>query len=105
MVYSTNPGLMSAGSGEASESETLPPGQQTLRISLDRKKRKGKTVTLICGFVGRAEDLRQLAGQLKSSCGVGGSAKNGEILIQGNFRDKIMEILSAQGFKVKRVGG
>lgn len=104
MVYSTNPDFQfNTNSGE--ESETLPPAQQTLYVQLDRKQRKGKSVTLISGFVGKDDDLKELAKQLKTKCGVGGSAKDGEILIQGDFCNKIIELLKAGGYKVKKSGG
>jgi len=104
MVYSTNPDFQfKTSSGE--ESETLPPSQQTLYVQLDRKQRKGKSVTLITGFVGKEDDLRELAKLLKTKCGVGGSAKDGEILVQGDFCNKIIELLKASGYKVKKIGG
>lgn len=103
VVYSTNPDFNF--DYEEEEMETLEPSEQKLKVLIDRKQRKGKEVTLIEGFVGSAEDLKDLAKMLKQKCGVGGSAKDGVILIQGNHRDKIMDILNNEGYQVKRVGG
>ncbi len=85
--------------------ETLSPSEQRLEAHLDKKNRGGKIATIIKGFQGNEDDLKELAKTLKTLCGVGGSAKDGEIIIQGNFRDKIMEHLQKKGYKVKRVGG
>lgn len=104
VVYSTNPDFEFEYDNEE-EQETLPPQQQDLRIMLDKKNRKGKAVSLITGFVGTAKDLNELAKDIKSACGVGGSAKDDEILIQGDFRDKILEILQKKGYKAKKSGG
>lgn len=104
VVYSTNPDFDYAKE-EDSEQETLAPGQQDLRVSLDKKNRKGKAVTLVTGFVGQEDDLKALGKLLKSKCGVGGSTKDGEIMIQGDFRDQVMQILQKEGYKVKRSGG
>ena len=103
VVYSTNPDFQSQ-TEEQFEEETLPPQQQNLRVWLDRKQRAGKQVTLVKGFVGKEEDLRALASLLKSRCGVGGSAKEGEIIIQGNFRDRVVDILVKAGYKAKKAG-
>lgn len=103
IVYSTNPDFEYGD--EEQELETLPPSEQLLYISIDRKQRKGKEVTLVEGFEGTDDDLKTLAKVLKSSCGVGGTAKDGKILIQGNFRDKIMKLLNEKGYKTKRKGG
>jgi len=103
-VYSTKPDFV-PDKAEKSEPITPAPERQNLRVRLDKKQRRGKTVTLITGFVGSAEDLKELGKSLKSRCGVGGTAKNGEVLIQGDFRDKVAEILTASGYKVKRAGG
>lgn len=104
VVYSTNPDFHYDKEGK-DEKETLPSQQQNIRVSLDRKKRKGKSVTLVEGFVGKEEDLKGLGKMLKTKCGVGGTVKEGDILIQGDFCEKIIEILKKEGYKVKRSGG
>lgn len=104
IVYSTNPDFK-INYIDHSEEETLDPTQQNLKIWLDRKQRGGKTVTLIKGFVGTQEDLEDLAKMLKTKCGVGGSAKDGEIILQGDFRDKVLDILTKAGYKSKKAGG
>ena len=104
MVYSTNPDYQFEKEHEGGE-QTLSPQQQKLIVTLDRKKRKGKSVTLVTGFVGAEDDLKALGKMLKTKCGVGGSVKGGEILIQGDFRERLMELLKAEGYKVKRSGG
>ncbi len=103
-VYSTNPDYEYEHDREE-EQETLEPKRQNLKVSLDKKGRKGKAVTLISGFIGTENDIKELAKLLKTKCGVGGSAKDGEILIQGEFRDKIMDILTKAGYKAKKSGG
>ena len=104
IVYSTNPDYQYRYD-EPEETATLPPSKQDLRVMLDRKNRSGKAVTLVAGFVGTQDDLAELAKELKTKCGVGGSAKDGEILVQGDFRDKIMQLLLLKGYKAKKAGG
>ncbi len=104
MVYSTDPGFKYK-TEERTAANTLPPEKQNLRVSLDRKKRGGKQVTLITGFAGSDDDLATLAKTLKTRLGVGGAAKEGEIIVQGDWRDRVVELLQAQGYvKTKRNG-
>lgn len=104
VVYSTNPDF-EYKSEETQDEETLPKERQNLRVWIDKSSRAGKKVTLIKGFVGSDDDLKELAKELKSRCGVGGSAKEGEIIIQGDFRDKIVDLLIKAGYKAKKAGG
>lgn len=100
VVYSTNPDY--AYEYEATEEqETLPPACQNLRVTLDSRQRQGKTVTLISGFVGTDADLQQLAKHLKNRCGTGGSAKDGEIIIQGSLKEKVLALLREAGYACK----
>ncbi len=104
VVYSTNPNF-NYELEHFDQIETLPPQQQRLYVSIDRKHRAGKEVTLVEGFVGMEEDLKELGKLLKSKCGVGGSVKDNEILIQGNFKQKIFEILLNAGYsQIKQKG-
>lgn len=104
IVYSTKPDFAYRYEEEAEE-ETLPPSEQNLRIWLDKKAKGGKQATRIKGFVGTADDLKSLAKDLKNLCAVGGSAKDGEIIIQGDWRDKILTYLSSKGYGAKKAGG
>ncbi len=104
VVYSTDPNFQ-YNHIQNEESATLPNEKQDLRVMLDKKQRAGKAVTLITGFIGTDEDLKTLGKFLKSKCGVGGSVKDGEILIQGDFRQKILELLIEAGYKAKKIGG
>jgi len=96
IVYSTNPNFEFEEENE--DVETLSKEKQQLKVTIDRKQRKGKSVTLITGFVGKKEDLEEIAKELKSKCGVGGSAKNNEIIIQGKFKEKIVSLLIQSGY-------
>ena len=101
VVFSTNPDFQYEEEFR-SEQETLEPAKQNLIVSIDRKGRGGKQVTLVTGFVGTADDLADLGRALKVKCGVGGSAKDGEITIQGDFRDRVTSLLKDMGYKAKR---
>ena len=104
VVYSTNPDFTYQDNAPG-ETLTLPPPQQQLRVQLDKKQRGGKQVTLVTGFVGTDADLQALGKLLKTKCGVGGSAKDGEVVVQGDFRDKVLEALLKAGYKAKKAGG
>ena len=104
VVFSTNQDF-DYQYNDSEDQETLAPNAQDLRVLLDKKQRGGKKVTLVTGFIGSNDDLKDLGKTLKSKCGVGGTAKDGEILIQGDFRDKVVELLKKEGFKVKKSGG
>ena len=101
VVYSTNPDFQYQ-TEPPQEEDTLPPQKQRLIVGIDRRNRGGKQVTLVSGFVGKADDLKELGRALKTKLGVGGSAKDGEITIQGDFRDKVVSILQAMGYNAKR---
>lgn len=104
VIYSTDPDFEYQYQ-QGAEAEELPPRQQKLRVMIDRKQRKGKEVTLVTGFVGPDESLKELGKYLKSKCGVGGSAKDGEIIIQGNQRDRVVELLREKGFSNTKAAG
>lgn len=97
VVYSTNPDF-NYESAEEEEATTLDKRQQKLRVSIEKKGRGGKTVTLVNGFIGTDNDLKELGKLLKTRCGVGGSAKDGEIIIQGEFRQRVIDLLKAEGY-------
>ncbi len=104
IVYSTNPNYDYDDENE--DLETLEPREQKLKVLIDRKQRKGKSVTIITGFKGSNDDIKDLAKTLKSKCGGGGSTKDGEILVQGEFKDKIYSFLIDMGYQqTKKVGG
>lgn len=101
VVFSTNPDF-SYEEENAEQCETLSPERQHLTVRIDKKGRAGKQVTLVQGFVGTDEDLADLGRRLKVKCGVGGTAKDGEITIQGDFRDRVTALLTEMGYKAKR---
>lgn len=104
VIYSTNPDYeYQSNDGEAQE--TLDPSEQNLKIIYEKKGRGGKAVTLVRGFIGSDEDLNELGKTLKTKCGVGGSAKEGEIIIQGEHKQKVLQILTNLGYKAKLAGG
>jgi translation initiation factor 1 len=104
VVYSTSDNF-EYNFGDQEDAVTLPASQQKLKVLLDKKARAGKQVTLVEGFVGTDEDLKELGKLLKNKCGVGGSAKDGEILIQGDHRDKVLQVLIQAGYGAKKSGG
>ncbi len=101
LVYSTNPEIRIPAEEEKTV-ETLPPSKQKLTVYIDRRNRGGKQVTVVKGFIGSEEDLSELGRRLKSRCGTGGSVKDGEILIQGDCRDKVTTVLTSLGYVAKR---
>src|SRR5690554_2117809 len=103
VVYSTDDNFSYFDQEE--QEITLSPQQQNLKVQLDKKSRGGKQVTLITGFIGSENDLKQLGKLIKNKCGVGGTAKDGEIIIQGDLRDKVFDILVQSGYKAKKSGG
>lgn len=104
MVYSTSDDF-DYDYQEEKQEETPPPSEQNLRVWLDRRQRAGKQVTLVKGFVGSDDELNELSTLLKRRCGTGGSAKDGEVIIQGDFRDRIVDILTKEGYRAKKAGG
>jgi translation initiation factor 1 len=103
VIYSTNPDFVFDYGEE--EAVTLEPAKQNLRIMLDKKQRGGKKVTLVTGFQGSEYDLAVLGKELKSACGVGGSVKDGEILLQGDFREKVLALLLQRGYSKTKISG
>lgn len=101
VVYSTNPDYKY--SAQPHQGATIAPQAQDLKIYLDKKNRGGKTVTIISGFVGKEETIEKLGRELKSKCGVGGTIKDGEIIIQGDHRDRILIILMNEGYKARKI--
>lgn len=98
MVYSTNPDFVNPFQEEPQQTDTLPKEKQKLRVVLDKKQRAGKVVTLVTGFAGKEEDLQALGKELKTKCGAGGSVKDGEILIQGDYGEKVIIWLKGWGY-------
>lgn len=102
VVYSTDPDFAYTTDDAAPQRQTLPAGKQRLTVRIDRRQRAGKQVTLVEGFVGTDDDLAALAKTLKTRCGVGGTAKDGEITVQGDLRDKVVALLTSMGYNAKR---
>lgn len=101
IVYSTNPDFQYS-TDEMEENETLPKQQQKLRVSIEKNHRGGKTVTIVRNFIGTSDDIKELGKLLKTKCGVGGSTKDGEILVQGEFKEKVVELLKKEGYTQTR---
>jgi translation initiation factor 1 len=100
-VYSTNPDFLHDRDETSPAAGTLPPARQELRVTIDSRQRAGKVVTIVRGFAGTDDDLKTLARDLKARCGVGGTVKEGDIIVQGDFRDKILAILRADGYRAR----
>ncbi|KAA6331403.1 hypothetical protein EZS27_019986 [termite gut metagenome] len=105
MVYSTNPDFNYETTTNPDDTVTLEPEKQNLRVQLDKKNRRGKTVTLVTGFVGSENDLKELGKLLKAKCGVGGAVKDGEIIIQGDVKQRISELLKKEGYDRTKIMG
>lgn len=105
IVYSTASDFEYRDDNFVEDEATLPNNQQKLKVFLDKKSRKGKTVTLVTGFVGQESDLELLGKKLKQKCGVGGSTKDREIIIQGDFKQRVLQLLLDEGYKAKSAGG
>lgn len=105
VVYSTDSNFEYVEENAVEQRATLVPEKQSLRVTLDKKQRAGKAVTLVTGFIGAEEDLIQLGKNLKQKCGVGGSVKDGIILLQGDFRKRVIELLLVEGYRAKQSGG
>lgn len=103
IVYSTDPNF-DYSYEEEQEIDEIPPKEQKLRVLIDRKKRKGKSVTLVTGFVGPEDKMKELGKFLKTKCGVGGSVKDGEIIIQGEFKEKVVDLLKQDGYTSTKGG-
>ncbi len=101
VVYSTNPDYQYQYEDDDTQPDTLPPSQQKLRVRMERSGRGGKTVTIVTGFVGTDDDLNTLGRTLKTKCGVGGSVKDGEIIIQGDFGERLVTLLKEMGYPAK----
>lgn len=104
VVYSTNSSY-EYETDAFEEEDTLPPNEQVLRVYIEKKGRGGKTASVVKGFVGSDADLTDLSKTIKAKCGVGGSVKEGEIIIQGDQRDKIVQLLSEKNYNIKKAGG
>lgn len=101
VVYSTNPDYQFEYEGEDEMLDTLPPSQQKLRVRIERSGRGGKTVTVVDNFIGTDDDLNDLGKTLKTKCGVGGSVKDGQIIVQGDFKDRVVALLKDMGYNAK----
>lgn len=102
VVFSTNPEFSYHNDNQQVEIESIPASKQNLIVAIDRRNRGGKQVTLVTGFVGREDELEELGRKVKSKCGTGGSVKDGEIIIQGDFRERVVTYLLSLGYKAKR---